>query len=253
MNNKKQERLELAERHTKYMSAQFNKKIQESYENTIIYDSNSVFSKNINKKNTEIILEPLTSSEAVEKYSKDEKTALLNFASYKNPGGGFIKGSFAQEEALCHDSFLYNVLINFLDSYYTWNREHLNNSLYLDRALYSPNIYFVLKNKTFVCDVITCAAPNKSAAIKCGISNKENLNVLEKRLNFVFNIAKENNVETLILGAWGCGVFGQNPKELASLYKKLLKTYTCFNKVVFAIPKDRFGNYDSFKEILQDQ
>ena len=50
---------------------------------------------------------------------------ILNFASYKNPGGMFLRGSTAQEEALCHESTLYNVLIKFNDTYYKSNRENI--------------------------------------------------------------------------------------------------------------------------------
>ena len=39
-----------------------------------------------------------------------ESICALNFASYKNPGGKFMDGSSAQEECLCHESILYEVL-----------------------------------------------------------------------------------------------------------------------------------------------
>ena len=59
------------------------------------------------------------SVEAIMNYSQG-KTAVLNFASYKEPGGGFMAGSQAQEESFCHESFLYNVLRQF-QYYYDWN------------------------------------------------------------------------------------------------------------------------------------
>lgn len=65
------------------------------------------------------------------------KTAILNYASYKHPGGYFLGGSSAQEEALCHESNLYPILLAFDDTYYAWNRQRLNRALYLDRAIYS--------------------------------------------------------------------------------------------------------------------
>ena len=73
---------------------------------------------------------------------KEGKTAVLNFASYKNPGGMFLEGSCAQEECLCHASYLYNVLSRYDATYYSLNRQNLNKSLYRNRALYTPNVFF---------------------------------------------------------------------------------------------------------------
>ena len=104
------------------------------------------------------------------------------------------------------------------------------------------------------CDVITCASPNKTASQKyCGVSDEENSKVLRDRIDFVLKIAKDNLVENLILGAGGCGVFGQDPYEVAQIFKELLTTkYKCFDKVIFAIPDKKGENYIAFKEVLKD-
>lgn len=68
--------------------------------------------------------------------SDNGRTAILNYASYKSPGGFFLEGSPAQEEALCHESNLYPILLAFDRTYYAW----LNKALYLNRALYSSGI-----------------------------------------------------------------------------------------------------------------
>lgn len=112
--------------------------------------------------------------------SNNGRTAILNYASYKNPGGFFLGGSPAQEEALN----LYPILLAF-----AWNRQRLNKALYLNRALYSPSVVFKQKEA----DIITCAAPNFRTAHR-------------------YQIAEENGVENLIAGAWGCGVFMQLPE-----------------------------------------
>ena len=133
------------------------------------------------------------------------KVCVLNFASFKYPGGGFINGSKAQEECLCHESFLYNVLSEFDKTFYEENRKSKSNSLYTNRAFYSPNIRFFKDDRSCLADVLTCAAPN------CSLSNiykSDNSIALNKRVEFVLNIASNKNVDTLILGAWGCGVFG---------------------------------------------
>lgn len=180
--------------------------------------------------------------------------AALNFASYKNPGGMFLKGSMAQEESLCHSSNLYNILSRFPE-YYSLNRKNLNNSLYCDVAIFSPMVLFFGSNTVHPCDIITCAAPNRYAAQRYNkVSDEENWYALYNRIEFVLDIANKQGVDVLILGAYGCGVFGQNPYEVAAIFKYLLenKKY-CFEKVIFAIPKGtRADNYTPFYQVFED-
>ena len=135
-----------------------------------------------------------------------------------------------------------------MHDFYEWNNAHKNKALYLNCGLYSPNIAFFKDEAMVFCDVITCAAPNKSAAQKyCNVSDEENYDTLKSRIQFVLDIAADNQVDTLILGAYGCGVFGQNPKEVSEIFKEYLTTsHTCFKKVVFAIPDEKDGNYKMF-------
>lgn len=179
-------------------------------------------------------------------------TAVLNFSSYKNPGGMFLNGSKAQEECLCHESFLYNVLSQFVLEFYDWNNLHKNKALYLNRGLFSPDIWFFRENSHVECSVITCAAPNKSAAQKYqNVSDEENTKILRSRIKFVLDMAKDNNVSTLILGAYGCGVFGQDATEVANIFKEYLTTtHKYFDTVVFAVPSGRDGNYEKFVKVF---
>lgn len=178
--------------------------------------------------------------------------AALNFASYKNPGGMFLKGSKAQEECLCHQSALYNILSRF-PNYYEENKKKLNRALYTDRAIYTPDVPFFTETNVFNCDIITCAAPNKYAAQKYkNVSDEENWYNLYNRIEFILDIAKVNGVDILIVGAFGCGVFGQDPYEVAAIFKYLLdiKSYG-ISQVIFAIPKGtRADNYTPFKQIF---
>ncbi len=185
------------------------------------------------------------------------KTAVLNFASYKNPGGRFLDGSTAQEEILCHHSILYNVLREF-NGYYSWNQGHLNKGLYEDRAIYTPNCLFVYPDKFVSVDVLTCAAPNKNAQ---GMQKKPlttpsmNRECLAKRVEFIRDIFIEQGVNTAILGAWGCGVFKQNPYEVA---QEFVNKFLCANiNIIYAIPegtnyKDK-QNYLAFYSVLNTQ
>lgn len=250
----KEKRAEQARKHTKEMQEKYgNSGIAKAIENTKIYDTAFGCSKDLKEQNSEIIVDDLETVHAGRRFCNGGKVAILNFSSYKNPGGMFINGSKAQEECLCHASYLYNVLSQFVIDFYDWNNRHKNKALYLNRALYSPDILFQYGEVLFKCDVITCAAPNKSAAQKYqNVSDEENTKVLKSRIKFVLDIAKENHVTTLILGAYGCGVFGQDAREVANIFKEYLSsTHKCFERVVFAIPKGRDGNLEAFKEIFE--
>ena len=247
--NNKKERQEQAEKHYNKMKKIFSEQTKYSVDNTIVYSKECDNDSTENDKKTEIKVLALDTVSAIAK-ANSKNTAILNFASYKNPGGGFLNGSRAQEECLCAESNLYNILECFTDDFYIWNRSNTNRGLYLNRALYTPRVMF--RDGRYVCDVITCAAPNKSAAMKYGnASEKENSNALNSRIKFILDIANKHKVEVLILGAFGCGVFGQDATEVATLFKEHLTSgrYN-FNTVIFAIPNDKGNNFAKFKQIF---
>lgn len=249
----KENRIKKAEDWVVKMDEEHAAEIANCVKNTIVF-SEDAFDKTeveIKNSNSKIILTPLDSVSAVFKYAPEGHTAVLNFASYKEPGGMFLQGSKAQEECLCHESVLYNVLREQED-YYTYNRKHLNKALYQNRALYSPDIYFERGNESVFCDVITCAAPNYTAASKyCNVSQSENSDALTSRIKYILDIATSQKVEILILGAFGCGVFGQNATDVAQITKTLLKNYA-FRKVVLAVIDKNSENYNAFKTIFSE-
>ena len=105
------------------------------------------------------------------------------------------------------------------------------------------------ERKLTTADVITCAAPNKSAGKrKYKVTDNENTKFLKHRIAFILNVAAAKNVDTLILGAYGCGVFGQDPYEVARIFRSYLTgEYKYFSKVIFAVPD---WKYEIFNKIL---
>ena len=171
----------------------------------------------------------------------------LNFASYKNPGGGFLKGSGAQEESLCHESWLYNILARQTD-YYDWNKKHPNRGLYHDPALCTPEVEFAYGRKKAIAAILTCAAPNRSIIVK-GYKNfteEENYKVLHDRMLFMSKICSLRKKDVLILGAWGCGVFKQDPETVARLIRNT--TWRGVKKIVLAIIDK--PTYEIFKKVF---
>lgn len=248
----KEKRAEVAKEHTRDMESKYSSEIADCVRKTKIYNQ-PLSSTGESTGSARIGIQDIDTVGAILQYSNGEKkVAALNFASYKNPGGMFLRGSKAQEECLCHESFLYNVLREFEDSYYVKNRRDKNKALYRNRALYSPDIVFERGNKKRSCDIITCAAPNKSTAQKyCNVSDEENLAALKSRIEFVLEVARNNSVKILILGAFGCGVFGQDAKEVAEVTCGLIREkYQDFDRVIFAIPNSKNGNFEAFGKAI---
>lgn len=267
----KEERARVARSHTANMDEHYGSEISEAIRHSIVYSGgnpNIFCRKDIQPMTSgETKIEVIDSGtiEAIFKYKAEaESMGVLNFASYTHPGGMFMLGSKAQEECLCHASFLYNVLGSApLSDFYEWNNKHKNRGMYLDRAIYTPGVrFFDYENMTPVeghgaipdsvtCSVITCASPNWSVAMRYGkFTKNENLEAVSKRVEFILHIAANFYVKTLILGAFGCGVFAQDATEMSTIFKYWLdgKYKNVFKHVVFAIPDSpRDRNYTSFK------
>ena len=239
MNNKQYRKMKAYEQ-IDYVLNNFKDDIEYSILNSKIYDANFKLTNHIANKDIKFELISVGSDEALLHTDILDKIGLLNFASYKNPGGGFINGSIAQEESLCHQSTLYNVISTFKD-FYDYNAKHTNYSLYLNRAIYSPNIIF---NNGKIANVITCAAPNNHN------NNKNNSKALASRIEFVLDIAEDNDIDVLVLGAYGCGVFNQDPNEVAKLFIEGCQKRN-FKKVIFAIP-DIGTNFYAFENALKE-
>jgi uncharacterized protein (TIGR02452 family) len=181
--------------------------------------------------------------------------ACLNFASAKNPGGGFLNGSLAQEEALACASGLYPCLLT-VPEYYERNRAN-RSALYLDLAIFSPLVPFfrndegLLLEKTILASVITAPAPNAGAIAQSEPANLCHIEpTLRRRAELVLGIASAHQVNRLVLGAWGCGVFRNDPRVVAAIFAELLLSpgefAGAFEEVVFAA-YDRSENLATYR------
>lgn len=232
---KKNEMKRKAVEHTKEMMETHKDEIRHSIEATRTYGPEKGL-VNREEHPVEMIVEQADSVLAVLTHAKEGvKPAVANFASYKNPGGMFIEGSKAQEECLCHESTLYNVL-SHCPSYYKWNNLHKNKALYENRALFSEDIVFERGGQVQLCGVLTCAAPNYSAASKyMNVDPAKNSEVLRKRISFIKEVLEAEGVDIFIFGAFGCGVFGQKPAEVAKISKEVFATSSTIKRVYFSI------------------
>lgn len=182
----------------------------------------------------------------------------LNFASAKNPGGGFLGGAQAQEEALARASGLYASLIS-KRAMYDINRAN-NTCLYTDNMIYSPLVPVFRDDRDIFIDepykvsIITAPAAN-AGAVKNNERHRlhEIESVMLARIEKVLSVAVANKQTTIILGAWGCGVFRNNPAEIANWFAQhILENETfknAFEKVVFAVydTSEHRHNLQAFK------
>ena len=158
----------------------------------------------------------------------DSPVGVLNFASAKNPGGGFLGGSQAQEESLARSSALYASLVR-AEVFY---RRHRTSSslLYSDAMILSPDCPVfrdddgALLDASRIAGFVTCAAPNAGAI---AANRRDELPLIEetfvRRAEGILALAASRGYRRLVLGAWGCGVFRNDPAMVASVFARHLK------------------------------
>lgn len=176
--------------------------------------------------------------------------AVLDFASFTSAGGGYARGAWAQEEALCAESTLYNVLATQKAWYAENRRRNINCELYRNRALVVPRVRFDREKYHSYADVIVAAAPNaRRARTEYRVSDEALAEAMRGRIRLVLAVADELGHEKLVLGAFGCGVFGWDAGQVAEMFRaELASGGHVAREVVFAVPRGRFDeNLERFE------
>lgn len=179
--------------------------------------------------------------------------AVLAFASFTNPGGGYIQGYLGQEATFCADSYLYNVLDKQRKWYGENRRRNINCELYRNRALVVPAVRFDRNHVHAYADVIVAAAPNaKRARQEYRVGDDALLDALRDRIRFVLAICDELGREKLVLGAWGCDNNGFDAETVAELFRKELASGDFkVKQVFFAVPSTRWDeDFVKFEHVL---
>jgi uncharacterized protein (TIGR02452 family) len=202
--------------------------------------------------------------EAARRLVQDEGVddlVLLNFASARNVGGGFLTGAKAQEEDLTRCSGLYRCLETQME-YYETNRAN-SSLLYTDHMIYSPRVpWFRVKSREFLespylASVITAPAPNAGEFLKREPDGQQQVTeTLYRRSEYVLAVARDQGHRTLLLGAWGCGVFRNDPAIVADAFMTHLQSPVfsgAFDRVTFAVydPSKSQGNLKAFRERIE--
>ncbi len=230
----------------------------------------------IYQKPAQVVVSPKRTLEAAAPYAyAGKKVCVLNFASATNPGGGVVKGSSAQEEAICRCATLYPNL-NEQQMKYQFYAPHrrAHDPLHNDDCIYTPGVVvfksdtdypqLMTEGKWYSVNVLTCAAPNLRERPSNGMNagdgddavhiSREELQALhEKRMRRVLEIAWAKGNEVVILGAFGCGAFRNPPAVVAQAMKMVVQEYRKkFETIEFAVycSTQYDTNYRIFQQIL---
>ena len=178
-------------------------------------------------------------SEIPERAGRGNITAL-NFANAMYAGGAYVLGGNAQEESLCRASMLYYTIRNQKD-YYRRNRLHILPD-YTDTMIYSENVPIIrndfgeLLEKTVLCNFITSPAVNRTFA-KFIFSQKKINNIMYSRIEKIIILSLEKKTDILILGAFGCGMFGNRRETILPMFEEIINKYVPDSvEIIFAIP-----------------
>ncbi|MCD8036606.1 MAG: TIGR02452 family protein [Clostridiales bacterium] len=189
------------------------------------------------------------------------KVLVLNLASATQSGGQTRNGASAQEEDLCRrTSLLLSLESESAKKYYDYNNA-LKTRMGSDAVIISPNVEVIkdssseIISEPFPISIMSCSAPMVRLGLE-GMSKQEYENMLYNRIQGMLLVAASQNYRNLILGAFGCGVFGNDAAVVSDLFDKAIKDFSyagkdssqLFNSIDFAVlcRPDRDYNYKEF-------
>ena len=199
---------------------------------------------------------------------KGQKTAVLNFASATHPGGGVVSGAGSQEECICRCSGLYFCLnTEEMQKGFYGPHKKARDPLHNDDIIYTPGVTvfksdtaspaLLPKEEWYPVNVITCAAPNlrqNPGGEGLLVDDRTLLKIHEKRLTRILDVAAAEGNEVVILGAFGCGVFRNDPDIVARAARNVLRDYLhVFRTIEYALycsPRNE-RNYRAFERVLK--
>ncbi|KAK1533372.1 hypothetical protein CPAR01_10080 [Colletotrichum paranaense] len=210
-----------------------------------------------------LVTEKAEPNRPVDISNKETRVAVLNMASPLTPGGGFVNGAGSQEESLCMRTTL---LPSLKDEHY--RLPELG-------AIYTPDVLVfrdedaddvLEKRDRWFVDCISAAMlrnPEIERDEDTGFSHylqEKDRQLILQKMKIVLRICQLKGIKKIVLGAWGCGAYGNPVAEVAKAWKKALlprndgkgkkkgnkETWSGIEAVVFAI-KDT-GMADAFQE-----
>ncbi|KAF7594176.1 hypothetical protein BBP40_010025 [Aspergillus hancockii] len=211
----------------------------------------------------------------LKKHRSKSTPAIVNFANRHSPGGGWMNGAVAQEEAICYRSSL---ALSLTPSHYP---------LGTGEALYTPDVIVLRRDMASghtllvpeipvhrlpVVSALTVAALNQpkvrtfdmrkdrpEMGLQCRdkhvFHHDKDRGITKAKMRLVLRIAAEHGHDQLVLGALGCGVFANPPEDVAHCWLEVLRedefSGNWWREIVFAVydPTNN-GNYEIFQQVL---
>lgn len=246
-NPRKAARADAAKKHIEQMAARYAKEIEQAQQGTVRYDGAPAHEveegrvPQVSVVDADAVAVILENGRGRAAYCD---LAVLDFASFVNPAGGFSRGATGQEQSLCRESYLGNVLETFGDWYAENRRRNLNCELYRNRALVVPAVRFGRGKIHAYADVVVAAAPNaRRAHSEYKVSDEVLADAMRDRIRFVLDLIDARGIKKVVLGAYGCGAFGWDASAVAEMFRAELASGThALEEVWFAIPKTRYDD-----------
>ena len=246
-NPRKAARADAAKKHIEQMAARYAKEIEQAQQGAVRYDGAPAHEVEEGRVPQVSVVD----ADAVAVILENGRgraafcdLAVLDFASFVNPAGGFSRGASGQEQSLCRESYLGNVLETFGDWYAENRRRNLNCELYRNRALVVPAVRFGRGKIHAYADVVVAAAPNaRRARSEYKVSDEVLADAMRDRIRFVLDLIDARGIKKALLGAYGCGAFGWDASAVAEMFRaELASGAHALEEVWFAIPKTRYDD-----------
>lgn len=182
--------------------------------------------------------------------SAGKRITALNFANAIVPGGAYLMGGNAQEESLCRASGLYYT-IKETKAFYAANRRHILPD-YTDGQIYSSNVPVIrddsgkMLQSPVMCDFITCPAVNRYEAALCFMPLSVTNKTMERRIGKIVTLAMSHEPQVIILGAFGCGAFGNRREDVFPMFERAVNEFTDDSaEIIFALIEARSKRFVS--------
>lgn len=243
----KEQRAAQAAKHVALMRNVFADEIAASAAGTVIFQDGDGREIDIPEPQFDRTETSVTTAFAIEAlFSTRGKAVVIDPGGFTKPAGNYLEGGWGPEQVLCSKSNLYPILHEIRDEFHEKNRGWESGLLFTDRAAYIPKVVFSHEGTTRMADVVVIAAPNRTRALENNRSPEGCDQALGFRIEAMMRVAASHGATTLVCGAFGCGVFGNDDGQVADLIAGWLDAHPgVFERVVFAVPPRNFAAFDA--------